>query len=190
MSPSDGLPGGEEDVGDVAERPSFAGLGIGADAGGDLECFAAELEADAVLGVAAVDLVADPDAGVDVAAAALEEQREAAEVALQHLPRGARVVRGGDLRPAADGDGVGGVAEDDRDRVAVEVVDADHADGRVDRMVGHLAEDVVAVAGLAPVDPDRALAPAAPDPGGLQPRIGLDGSLDEPPAEVAARTAS
>ena len=89
----DGLPGGEEDVGDVAERPSFAGLGVGADAGGDLECFAAELEADAVLGVAAVDLVADPDAGVDVAAAALEEQREAAEVALQHLPRGPRVIR-------------------------------------------------------------------------------------------------
>ena len=51
-------------------------------------------------------------------------------------------------------------------------------------MVGHLAEDVVAVPRLAPVDPDRALAPAAPDPGRLQPRIGLDGSLDEPPAEV------
>ena len=92
----DGLPGGEEDVGDVAERTSFAGLGVGADAGGDLECFAAELEADAVLGVAAVDLVADPDAGVDVAAAALEEQREAAEVALQHLPRRAWIVGRGE----------------------------------------------------------------------------------------------
>ena len=94
----DGLPGGEEDVGDVAEWPALPGAGVGADPGGDLEGFAAELEADAVLGVAAVDLVADPDAGVDVAAAALQEQGETAEVALEHLPGGAGVVRGGDLR--------------------------------------------------------------------------------------------
>ncbi len=57
------------------------------------ERLAAELEADAVLRVAAVDLVADADAGVDVAAAALEEEGEPAEVALQDLARGAWEVR-------------------------------------------------------------------------------------------------
>jgi hypothetical protein len=56
------------------------------------------------------------------------------------------------------------VAEDDGDRIAVEVVGADHADRRVDRVVGHLAEDIAPVAGLAPVDADRALAPAAAEP--------------------------
>ena len=93
----DGFPGGEEDVGDVAERSALSGAGVGADAGGDLEGFAAEFEADAVFGVAAVDFVADADAGVDVAAAALEEEGEAAEVALEHLPGRAGVVRGGNL---------------------------------------------------------------------------------------------
>ena len=183
--PSTGFPGGEEDVGDVAERSALAGPGVGADLGGDLEGFAAELEADAVLGVAAVDFVADPDAGVDVAAAALEEEGEAAEVALEHLPRRSRVVRRGDLRPAPDRDRVGGVAEEDGDRGAVEVVDADHAHGGVDRMVGHLAEDVAPVAGLAPVDADRALAPAAADPGRLQAAVGFECCLYEPAQQVA-----
>ena len=72
-----------------------------------------------------------------------------------------------------------GVAEDDRDRVAVEVVEPDHADGGVDRVIGHLAEHVAAVPGLAPVDADRALAPAAAEPGGLQPRVGFTRRLDE-----------
>src|SRR4029078_5092689 len=91
----------------------------------------AELEAAAVLRVAAVDLVADPDPRVDVAAAALQEEGEPAEGSLQHLASGTRVVAGGDRRPAADRDGMGRVAEDDGDRVAVEIVDPDDADGRV-----------------------------------------------------------
>ena len=181
----DGFPGGEEDVGDVAEWSALSGAGVGADPGGDFECFAAELEADAVLGVAAVDFVADPDAGVDVAAAALQEEREAAEVSLEHVAGRPRVVRGGDLRPASDRDGMCGVAEGDGDRVAVEVVDADHADGWVDRMVGHLSEHVAPVAGLATVDADRALAPAAADPRRLQPAVRLHRSLDEPAPQVA-----
>ena len=152
--------------------------------GGDLQCFAAELHADPVLRVAAVDLVADADAGVDVAAAALEEEREAAEVLLDHVAGRTGVVGGGDLRPAADRHRVGGVAEEGGDGVAVEVVDADHADGGVDRVVGYLAEDVAAVAGLSPVDADRALAPATADPGRLQPAVRLDRRLGEPTLEV------
>ena len=72
-----------------------------------------------------------------------------------------------------------GVAEEGGDRVAVEVVDADHADGGVDRVVGYLAEDVAAVAALPPVDADRALPPAAADPGRLQTAVRLDGGLHE-----------
>ena len=109
MSPCDRLPGGEEDVGDVAERSALAGARVGADAGGDLERLAAELEPDAVLGVAAVDLVADPDAGVDVAAAALQEEREPAQVALEHLARRARGSRS--RRPATGCPTVTGWAE-------------------------------------------------------------------------------
>src|SRR6185503_17318278 len=97
-----------------------------------LQGLAAELEADAVLRVAAVDLVADAGAGVDVAAAALEEEGEPAEVVLEHLARGPGVIGGRDLRPAPDRDGMRRVAEDDGDRITVEVVDADHADGGVD----------------------------------------------------------
>src|SRR5436190_10933990 len=181
----DGLPGGEEDVGDVAEWPALAGAGVGADRGGGLEGFAAELEADAVLGVAAVDLVADPDARVDVAAAALQEEGEAAEVAFEHLAGRPRVVGGRDLRPAPDRDGMRRIAECDGDRVAVEVVDADHAHGRVDRVIGHLPEHVAPVAALAPVDADRAHAPAAADPSRLQPLVRLPGSVDEPALQIA-----
>ena len=61
-------------------------------------------------------------------------------------------------------DRVAGVAKGDGDRIAVEIVDADHADRGVDRVVGDLAEHVPPVAGLSPVDADRALAPAAADP--------------------------
>ena len=111
----DRLPRGEEDVGDVAEGPALPGAGVGADPGGDLEDFAAELEADAVLGVAAVDLVADPDARVDVAAAALQE--EASLRGCARAPRGrAGVVRRGDLRPASHRDRMRRVPKGDGDR--------------------------------------------------------------------------
>ena len=72
-----------------------------------------------------------------------------------------------------------GVAEGDGDRVAVEVVDADDADGGVDRVVGYFSEHVASVAGLASVDADRALAPAAADPGRLQTTVRLHRSLDD-----------
>ena len=72
-----------------------------------------------------------------------------------------------------------GIAEHGGDRAAVQVVDADHAHGRVDRMVGRLAEHVAPVAQLTPVDADAALTPAAADPRGLQARLGLAGRLDE-----------
>ena len=80
---------------------------------------------------------------------------------------------------------MGGVAKGDGDRVAVEVVDADHADGRVDRVVGYLAQHVAPVAGLAPVDADRALPPTTADPGRLQPTVRLHRGLDEPALQVA-----
>ena len=68
-------------------------------------------------------------------------------------------------------------------RAAVEVVDADDADGGVDRVVGHLAEDVASVAGLAAVDADVLVAPAAADAGPAaarrRPRRRLDQSRDQ-----------
>jgi hypothetical protein len=91
------LPRREEDVRDVPERAALTGPCVGADARCDLERLAAELEADAVLRVPAVDLVPDADARVDVAAAALEEEGEPAEAALQHVTCRAGVVRGGNL---------------------------------------------------------------------------------------------
>ena len=101
------LPGREQDVGDVAERPALARSGVGANPSRNFERFAAELEADAVLGVAAVDFVADADARVDVAAAALEEQRETTEAALEHVARRTGEVGRGDGGPPADGDRMG-----------------------------------------------------------------------------------
>ena len=76
-----------------------------------------------------------------------------------------------------------GVAEDDGDRLAVEVVDADDTDGRVDRVVGYFAQHVAAVAVLAPIDADGAFAPTAADPRRLQPRIRLHRGLHESAAE-------
>ena len=52
-------------------------------------------------------------------------------------------------------------------------------------MVGYFSEHVAPVAGLASVDADRALAPAAADPGRLQTTFGLHRSLDEPAPQVA-----
>jgi hypothetical protein len=178
----DRLPRGEEDVGHVAERPPRAGTGVGADSGRDAKHLAAELEAHAVLGVAAVDLVADPDAGVDVAAAALEEEGDAAEVALEHLTGRAGEVGRGDCRAPADGDGVGRVAKGDGDGQAVEVVHPDHAHGRVDGVIGRLAEYPMAVPELTPVDADPALAPAAAQPGRPQRGIRLRDGVDDPRA--------
>ena len=77
------------------------------------------------------------------------------------------------------------VAEEDRDRRAVEVVDADDSDRRVDRVVDHLAENVDAVTGLAPVDPDVALTRPGAEPRRLQGGGGLERRLDEPSLEVA-----
>ena len=101
----DGLPGGEEDVGDVAERSPLSGVGVGADACGDLQGFAAERQADAVLGVAAIDLEAHSGARADVAATALQEEREATEALFDDAPRGAGKVRRGDGGPRAHRDG-------------------------------------------------------------------------------------
>ena len=110
----DPLPGREQDVGDVAERPSLPGTRVRADAGGHLHDLPAELRADAVLRVAAVDLEPHPRARVDVAGAALEEQREPAEAPLDHLPGSAREVGRGDRGARPHRDRVARVAEDDR----------------------------------------------------------------------------
>src|SRR4029077_3805817 len=115
---------------------------------------------------------------IDVAAAALEEDREAAQALLDHPPRGARVVGRRDHRARSDRDRVGRVTEQDRDRHTVEVVDPDDTDGLVDRMLRHLAEDVAAVAELAPVDADAATAPARADARRLEAPVGLDRRLD------------
>ena len=92
-----------------------------------LHYLAPELDADAVLRVVAVDLEPHPRAGVDVPPAALEEEREPTEAALHDVSRRPRIVRRGDRGAWAHRDRVARVAEDDRNRIAVEVVDADHA---------------------------------------------------------------
>src|SRR5205085_9260586 len=108
-----------EDIRKATERGAYAWTSVGADRRRDLEDFAAELEADAVLRVAAVDLIADVEGRIDVAAAALQEERRAAEILLDHLARQAGVVSGHDHRTAAHRHRVGRVAKDDRDRRTV-----------------------------------------------------------------------
>ena len=174
----DRFPRRHENVGDGAEPPARPGARVRANPGGDLEHLAPELEPDPTFRVAAVDLVADPDRRVDVAAAALHEDREPTELLLDEIARG-RVVGRGDERTRADGHRVSRIPENDRDRVPVEVVEACNAHRAVDRMLGDRAEHPDAISKLAPVDADAALAPAGAQTRRPKRRVRLEGCGDE-----------
>ncbi len=84
----------EQDVGDVAQGYPLSQLDMGVDIGCHFEHFTGQKHAQAVFGVPAIDLISDPPLGIDVAAAALQEEGFTAEHLLDDL---AALLRGNQM---------------------------------------------------------------------------------------------
>jgi hypothetical protein len=80
------------------------------------------------------------------------------------------------------------VAKDNRNRISFQIVHANDADRRVNRVAGDFAEHVVSILIFAAVDGESCLAPIRADTCGLQLPVGLDRCLDQPTQQVALVT--
>ncbi len=91
----------KQDVGDIAQGYTLAQFDMGMDLGWHFEHFACQDRAQAVFGIPAIDLIPDPPFGIDVAAAALQEEGFTPQDFLDDLPRRCR---GNQMIPYGNGD--------------------------------------------------------------------------------------
>ncbi len=121
----------------------FAGKGV--DAEGEFGGFQAEEAAETAV---YIEIAGEAHAGSDVAGGALEKETRAAKLFLDHSFRHARVIGRGDFGVPADGRGMAGVVDNGRDGMLIEAVEADDADGVIDRAIRVAADDDAAIGQL------------------------------------------
>ena len=165
-------------------RRSFPRLNVGADVGGHLDHFGTQNHSGPVLGVPAIHLVADSMDGIDVSAAGLQEDGQPAQTVFDQVASRTWKVGGDHRRAGSHGHGVAAVAETGGDGPALEVVDSEDADSRIDGYAGILPQHVPAVGTrLPPVDADIGFTPTGPDPSRLQRPVGFHGGFHQPVEE-------